>query len=113
LLKLNTKWTVDYMRYVFRAAVARDYPSHKLAGDDVLQRIAPGQPIATPKLIRNTLIAAAGQLEEVGLLEDLAEFKANIEVVRSKADECRVNAILPPNVVNQFDVFAAAVQFVL
>lgn len=113
LLKLNTKWTVDYMRYVFRFAVARDYPNHKLAGDDVLPRIAPGQPIATPKLIRNTLIAAAGQLEYVGLLEDLEGFKRDLIVVISEADECRVNAILPPNVVNQFDVFAASVQFIL
>lgn len=113
LLKLNTKWTVDYMRYVFRYAVARDYPAHKLAGDDVLQRIAPGQKIATPKLIRNTLVAAGAQLEYVGLLEDLAGFKANLKVVRSEADECRVNAIIPPNVVNQFDVFAASVQFIL
>lgn len=113
LLKLNTKWTVDYMRYVFRFAVARDYPAHKLAGDDVLERIAPGQKIATPKLIRNTLIAAAMQLEYVGLLEDLAGFKRDLIVLRSEADECRVNAVLPPNVVNQFDVFAAAVQFIL
>ncbi len=113
LLKLNTKWTVDYMRYVFRFAVARDYPAHKLAGDDVLERIAPGQKIATPRLITNTLIAAAAQLEYVGLLEDLDGFKKNIKVLRSEADECRVNAILPPNVVNQFDVFAAAVQFIL
>ncbi|WP_374342576.1 phage tail sheath subtilisin-like domain-containing protein [Azonexus sp.] len=113
LLKLNTKWTVDYMRFVFRSAVARDYPAHKLAGDDVLGRIAPGQRIATPRLIANTLIAAAAQLEYVGLLEDLAGFKANLKVLRSEADECRVNAVLPPNVVNQFDVFAAAVQFIL
>lgn len=113
LLKLNTKWTVDYMRYVFRFAVARDYPAHKLASDDVLPRIAPGQKIATPKLIRNTLIAAAMQLEYVGLLEDLEGFKRDLNVLRSEADECRVNAVLPPNVVNQFDVFAAAVQFIL
>lgn len=113
LLKLNTKWTVDYMRYIFRSAVARDYPQHKLAGDDVLGRIAPGQKIATPKLIKNTLIAAAAQLEYVGLLEDLDGFKENIKVLRSEADECRVNAVIPPNVVNQFDVFAAAVQFIL
>ena len=113
LLKLNTKWTVDYMRYVFRFAVVRDYPAHKLAGDDVLQYISPGQKIATPKLIRNTLIAAAGQLATVGLLEDMAQFKRDLIVLRSEADECRVNAIIPPNVVNQFDVFAAAVQYIL
>lgn len=113
LLKLNTKWTVDYMRYVFRFAVVRDYPAHKLAGDDVLAQIRPGQKIATPKLIRNTLIAAAGQLVEVGLLEDIDQFKRDLIVLRSDADECRVNAVIPPNVINQFDVFAAAVQYIL
>lgn len=113
LLKLNTKWTVDYMRYVFRFVVARDYPAHKLASDDVLARIAPGQKIATPTLIRNTLIGAAMQLEYVGLLEDLDGFKRDLIVLRSEADECRVNAVIPPNVVNQFDVFAGAVQFIL
>jgi len=113
LLKLNTKWTVDYMRYQFRVDVVRDYPAHKLAGDDVLGQIQPGQKIATPKLIRNTLIGTAIKLAGAGLLEDLAQFKRDLVVVRSSADENRVNAILPPNVVNQFDVFAAAVQYIL
>lgn len=113
LLKLNTKWTVDYMRYAFRVAIARDYPAHKLADDDVLAQIQPGQKIATPKLIRNTLIATANKLANVGLLEGLEQFKADLIVVRSETDKNRVNAVIPPNVVNQFDVFAAAVQFIL
>lgn len=113
LLKLNTKWTVDYMRYAFRVGVVREFPSHKLAGDDVLDRIQPGQKIATPKLIRNSLIATAAKLEKVGLLEDLEQFKKDLVVVRSETDTNRVNAIIPPDVVNQFDVFAASVQFIL
>lgn len=113
LLKVNTKWTVDFMRYTFRMAVVRDYPAHKLADDNVLGNIQPGQKITTPKLIRNTLIASAAQLEHVGLLEGLDQFIADLIVVRSDADRNRVNAVMPPNVVNQFDVFAAAVQFIL
>jgi len=113
LLKLNTKWTADYMRFAFRAGVQRDYPRHKLANDDVLDKIQSGQAIATPKLIRNSLIGTAQQMVKVGLLEDLDQFIGELIVVRSDTDKNRVNAILPPNVVNQFDVFAAAVQFVL
>ncbi|MFA6971638.1 MAG: phage tail sheath subtilisin-like domain-containing protein [Gallionella sp.] len=113
LLKLNTKWTVDFMRYTFRMAVLRDYPQHKLADDNVLNRIQPGQKITTPLLIRNTLINAAMQLEYVGLLEGLEQFIADLIVVRSVADRNRVNSVIPPNVVNQFDVFAAAVQYIL
>lgn len=113
LLKLNTKWTVDYMRYVFRFSILRDYPRHKLAGDDVLTLIQPGQAIATPKLIRNTLIGEATKLVRIGIMEDLEQFKRDLIVVRSDADQNRVNAILPPNTVNQFDVFAGAVQYIL
>lgn len=113
LLTLNTKWTVDYMRYTFRFAVLRDYPRHKLADDDVLGKIQPGQPIATPKLIRNTLIAEGMKLEAVGILENIDQFIKDLIVVRSTSDVNRVNAIIPPNTVNQFDVFAAAVQFIL
>lgn len=113
LLKLNTKWTVDYIRFAFRSAVYRDYPAHKLAGDDVLPLIAPGQKIATPKLIRNTIIGEASKLVEVGLMENLEQFKAGLNIVRSTADPNRVNAIMPPDIVNQFDVFAGAVQYLL
>lgn len=113
LLKLNTKWTVDYMRYAFRVDVLNTFPKHKLAGDDVLDRISAGQPIATPKLIKNCLIGTAMKLEKVGLLEDLDQFIKDLIVVRSESDVNRVNAILPPNVINQFDVFAASVQYIL
>lgn len=113
LLKLNTKWTVDYIRYAFRVAILRDYPRHKLAGDDVLELIQPGQAIATPKLIRNTLIGMATQLVRAGIMEDLPQFIRELIVVRSEADPNRVNAILPANTVNQFDVFAASVQYIL
>jgi phage tail sheath gpL-like len=113
LLKLNTKWTVDYIRYAFRVAILRDYPQHKLAGDDVLDLIEPGQKMATPKLIRNTLIGMATQLVRAGIMEDLPQFIRDLIVVRSESDLNRVNAILPSNTVNQFDVFAASVQYIL
>jgi len=113
LLKLNTKWTADYMAFAFKADILATFPKHKLAGDDVLPRIQPGQAIATPKLIRNCLIGTAQKLERIGLLEDLDQFINDVQVVRSDADKNRVNAILPTNLVNQFDVFAAAVQYIL
>lgn len=113
LLKLNTKWTVDYMRYTFRVGIARNFPKHKLSGDDVLPLIQPGQKIATPRLITNVLIGEAKKLVRVGLMEDLEQFKQDLKVVRSDADVNRVNAVLSPNCVNQFDVFAASIQYVL
>lgn len=113
MLKLNTKWTADYMRFVFAYDVIATYPNHKLAGDDVLDRIEPGQKMATPKLVRNCNIGTAMKLEKVGLLEDLDQFIKELIVVRSEVDKNRVNSILPANLVNQFDVFAGAVQYIL
>jgi phage tail sheath gpL-like len=110
-LLLNTKWSTDYMRFAFRAAVAFNFPRHKLADDGT--NFAPGQAVATPSTIKGVLLGTGRQLELVGILEDFEQFKKDLVVVRSLTDRNRVNAILPPNVVNQFAVFAASVQFIL
>lgn len=110
-LDLETKWTVDYMRFAFRARIALRFPRHKLADDGT--NFAPGQPVATPNIIRGELLDVARQLELVGVLEGFEQFKNDLIVVRSEVDVNRVNCILPPNVVNQFRVFAASVQFIL
>ncbi|WP_181297028.1 phage tail sheath subtilisin-like domain-containing protein [Pseudomonas sp. Q2-TVG4-2] len=107
LLRLETKWTVDLVRFRFNAAVARDYPRHKL-GDVAV----PGQAYATPTTVRATLIAEAIKLAtEDGLIEDVAGFKRDLLIKRSTQNPNRMNAVLPPNLVNQFDIFAAAVQY--
>lgn len=107
LLRLETKWTADLIRFRFNAAVARDYPRHKL-GDVAI----PGQAYATPTTVRATLIAEAVKLAtEDGLIEDVEGFKRDLIVKRSTQNPNRLNAVLTPNLVNQFDIFAAAVQY--
>lgn len=107
LLRLETKWTADLIRFRFNAAVARDYPRHKL-GDVAI----PGQAYATPTTVRATLIAEAVKLAtEDGLIEDIEGFKRDLIVKRSIQNPNRMNAVLTPNLVNQFDIFAAAVQY--
>ncbi|WP_304308067.1 phage tail sheath subtilisin-like domain-containing protein [Pseudacidovorax intermedius] len=110
-LDLEPKWTVDYMRYAFRARVALRYPRHKLADDGTA--FDPGQAVVTPNMIRGELLDVGRQLETAGLLENFAGFKKDLRVVRSMTDRNRVNALLPPDLVNQFRVFAASVQFIL
>jgi len=108
-LDLNTVWTVDYIRYAVRARILERYPRHKLADDGT--RFAPGQAVATPRLIRGELVALFRDLEQAGLVENFEQFKTELLVVRSTSDPNRINAIIPPNIVNQFLVFAAAIQF--
>lgn len=107
LLRLETKWTVDLVRFRFNAAVARDYPRHKL-GDEAV----PGQAYATPTTVRATLIAEAIKLaKEDGLIEDIEGFKRDLLIKRSTQNPNRMNAVLTPNLVNQFDIFAGAIQY--
>lgn len=110
-LDLETKWTVDYMRFAFRTRIGLRFPRHKLADDGT--NFEEGQAIVTPSMIRGELIDVASALERAGQLEGFSQFKKDLLVVRSLVDRNRVNSILPPDVVNQFRVFAASVQFLL
>lgn len=108
-LKLNSVWTADAIRYAVRARIALRFPRHKLANDGT--NFAPGQAIVTPSIIRAELIGLFREMEEAGLVEDFNQFKNDLLVVRSTASVNQVNAVIPPNLINQFDVFAASVQF--
>lgn len=108
-LDVNTPLTLSYLRYAVRARILAKYPRHKLAGDDA--RVSSGQAIVTPKTIRAEIIALFRELEEAGLVEDLDQFVADLIVERDATDAGRVNALIPPNIVNQFRVFAGRVEF--
>lgn len=110
-LDLETKWTVDFIRFSVRALIALKYPRFKLTDDDT--DFEPGQPMVTCRMIRGQLLGLFKRLEKAGQVENFKQFKNDLKVVRSIADRNRVNAIIPPDIVNQFRVFAAAVQFIL
>lgn len=108
-LDYNTVATVDYIRYAVGNRILTRFPRYKLADDGT--RFAPGQAIVTPKIIRAELVALFRELEEAGLVENVDQFKQDLIVVRSESDPNRVNCVYPPDVVNQFRVFAAAIQY--
>ena len=85
------------------------FPRHKLADDGTL--FSPGQAIATPKVIRGEILAWALELESAGLMENVAGFKDKLIVERDSTDKSRINALVPPDIVNQLRVFAGQVQF--
>ena len=106
---VETISTLSYLRYSVRARISQRFPRYKLASDGT--NIAPGQAIVTPKIIKAELIALFRDWEERGLVEDFDQFKNDLLVERNSMDQCRVDVLLPPNLVNQFRVFAAQVQF--
>lgn len=108
-LDVNTPATLAYLRYAVRARILARYPRHKLAADDA--RFSAGQAIVTPKIIRAEIIALFRELEEAGLVEALDQFVADLKVERDATDAGRVNALIPPDLVNQFRVLAVRGEF--
>ncbi len=108
-LDLESVTTLGYLRGSLRSRIALKYPRHKLADDGTAY--GPGQAVVTPKVLRAELIALAREWEAAGLVENLDQFVADLIVERDASDPNRINALVPPNLVNQFRSFAAAVQF--
>ncbi|MGL4830772.1 MAG: phage tail sheath subtilisin-like domain-containing protein [Vibrio sp.] len=113
-MDITTPATLGYMRYSMRNMVTNRYPRHKLAGDDVLDTLEPGQPVVTPKLMRLAIIElASNDWVPKGLMEDLSGFKDTLSVYRDSSDVNRLNCVFNPNLVNQLRVFAVLNQFKL
>lgn len=110
-LDVETLKTLAFLRYDLRQLVALRFPRHKLADDGTA--FARGQAVVTPGTLRAEIIARFKQWEAAGLVEGFEQFKAELIVRRSATDPNRVDALLPPDLVNQFRVLAAQIEFLL
>lgn len=108
-LDFETPATLAYLRASLRARIAQKFPRHKLADDGT--RYGPGQAIVTPSVIRAEIVALFREWEETGLVEARDQFVSDLIVERDATDPNRINALVPPDLVNQFRHFAAAIQF--
>jgi phage tail sheath gpL-like len=110
-LDVETIKTLSYIRYDLRTMIALRFPRHKLANDGTA--FARGQNVVTPGTLKAEIVARFKQWEAAGLVEGVDQFKQDIIVVRSESDPNRVDALLPPDLVNQFRVLAAQIEFLL
>lgn len=112
-LDITTLRTLSALRYTLNVRIQLKYPRHKLASDGTI--IPPGQPIVTPSVIRGETIALFDQWAEQGWVEggSKEQFKAELVVERNASDVNRVDAQIPPDLMNQFRVFAGQIQFLL
>jgi phage tail sheath gpL-like len=106
-LDVETLRTIAYLRFSIRTRIALRYPRMKLAGDDH----PGGLTIVRPKDLRAELISLFHDWEAAGLAEGLDQFQQDLRVERDPNDPNRVNAVIPPDVVNQFRIFAGLLQF--
>lgn len=110
-LDVTTPATLGYIRYATKSRITQKYPRHKLASDGT--RYSPGQAIVTPSVIRGELLALYRELEYAGIVENFDAYKADLIVERNTSDRNRVDVLAPPDIVNQFRIFAMKTMFVL
>jgi phage tail sheath gpL-like len=65
----------------------------------------------TPALGRGAALTWFADMEQLGLVQNLPAFKANLVVSRNPTDPNRLDFMLPPNLMNQLIVVGAQVQF--
>lgn len=105
----TTMLTLMYLRYSFRTQIQTRYPRAKLADDGV--RAAAGQVIITPQIGKGEALGWFREMETLGLVENFDQFKTDVVVQRNATDRNRLDFLLPPDLVNQFIVGAATLQF--
>lgn len=108
-LDSETLHTSAYVLRKLKSVITSKYPRHKLADDGT--RFAAGQAIVTPAVIKGEICAAYGEMEYLGIVENLDTFKQYLIVERDSIDPNRVNVLFPPDYVNQLRVFAVLNQF--
>jgi phage tail sheath gpL-like len=108
-LDLNTGLTLMYLRYSFRNHILSRYARAKLADDGT--PVPAGQSIITPQIGKNEAVAWFLQMRDLGLVENLDQFKTDLICIRSTVDVNRLEWILPPDLINQFVVGAATIKF--
>ncbi|KGQ29179.1 phage tail sheath subtilisin-like domain-containing protein [Gallibacterium anatis] len=108
-LYIETIATLSYIRYAIRQRITSKYPRYKLADDGI--RVAPGQKVVTPSIIRNELLALFTELEYVALVEDFETFQKTLIVERDPNNRCRINVLSGEDLVNQFRIYAHAIQY--
>ncbi len=108
-LDVNTLLTLMYLRWDWVNRLARKYPRHKLMDDG--NPIPAGQAVMTPSLGRAEAVAAFLDWQELALVENLDQFKADLLVERNSQDPNRMDMLMPPDLVNQLRFWPTLIQF--
>jgi len=106
---LNTVLTASYLRQSALRFIRVNYDNYKL-GDDPYEG-KEGQRIVTPLIMRASLLAWYKELQDLAIVENYAEFETSLVVVRNGQE--RLDAIINPDLVNQFRLLGGRISFLL
>ena len=108
--QLNALFTLMVLRYRFNSQILSKYPRAKLA--DNADNIGPGQQIITPAIGKAEAIIWFRQAETDGLVENFDQFKREVTCYRDPSNRKKLLWGLPPDLMNQFIVGSADMQFI-
>lgn len=108
-LDLNTPLILSVIRADLKVYLQTKYPRFKIADDGT--RVAPGQPLVTPKMIKAEIVGRARYWEEQGLVENVDVWSKSLRVVRNSEDPTRVDVFMAPNLVNGLHVIGTLIQY--
>lgn len=112
-LNIETMATLMEIRYQYKARMQNRFiiPRFKLADDTF--PVQPGSYVVTPKTIKAEIISLFYDLQSLGLVENIDDFKTNLIVERNTTDRDRIDVLLPPDLINQFRIMAGLLQYIL
>ena len=112
-LDIQTLATLSEIRFQYKQRMTNRFisPRYKLADDSFPAQ--PGSKVVRAKDIRSESIALFTFLRDKGWIENLDHFVDNLRVERDLVDRTRVNVLLPCDLIDQFRVLAAQIQFIL
>lgn len=112
-MRVETMRTLAFMRFTFRTKIQLKYFRYKLAADGTT--FDPSQKIATPKTITATAVAWGQDMIDAGLMFDKAAFVQALQgqVQFNPSDPDRVDLVLTPQLIRQFNTLAGQISFLL
>jgi phage tail sheath gpL-like len=106
-----TFWrTLEFLRSNWRSRVFRKFKNFKLADSDDVRPL-PGTRILTPATMRSEAAAWFVEMRDaLGLVQDLASFQADLQVVVNGSDPNRLDLFLPPKLIRELVTIATVIQ---
>ena len=109
--RLNTLRCASFYRQDMAQFLGSRYAKHKVADDGT--PVGAGQKVATPSLVRGSILGRYDQYLSAAICEDKAAFTASLVVERHPGDPGRMDIISYPDFVNQLDNIAMRASFIL
>lgn len=106
---IQTPATLSRLRRRFGFDIQGAFAEHKLVNDGT--SFGEGQKIVTPSILKGFIISRYRQYVADGVVEDVEGFAEQLIVERNASNPNRVDGYLPPNLANQFRVFAGIIGF--